>query len=215
MSFCGRCPCRIDMKCKPGRCGVNMWMLCDVRIWCVNIYMTTRLCHSCQQRILGYASHVDNEYSAMPVMSTTNTRLCHSCQQRILGYSTYVDNEYSARPIMAKMDTLPGAIRPRRKKNSYVLHRTQFPVYHTRKNHERKTLFIKELSLQMVKPWIEQRMFYGMTGIQRNVLNGYWDSNLLALLQRKTSSKAETTPIYRVLKRHTVHASSSFARCIL
>ncbi|KAL1227159.1 Phosphoadenosine 5'-phosphosulfate reductase [Trichinella pseudospiralis] len=116
MSFCGRCPCRIDMKCKPGRCGVNMWMLCDVRIWCVNIYMTTRLCHSCQQRILGYASHVDNEYSAMPVMSTTNTRLCHSCQQRILGYSTYVDNEYSARPIMAKMDTLPGAIRPRRKK---------------------------------------------------------------------------------------------------
>ncbi|KRY00571.1 hypothetical protein T4E_6888 [Trichinella pseudospiralis] len=270
MSFCGRCPCRIDMKCKPGRCGVNMWMLCDVRIWCVNIYMrisdpvtellstifvaisdsampfmsttNTRLCQSCQQRILGYASHVDNEYSAMPFMSTTNTRLC-----------TYVDNEYSARPIMAKLDTLPGAIRPRRKKsmltsyvpkkgrakllssqhygycvsgeetnfkpqmifdynnskgavdaNSYVLHRTQFPVYHARKNHERKTLFIKELSLQMKRPeWVLGQQPIGPTS-EEDIFKGRNDSNL------PCPEASYRTCIQFICQMHTVKVETRF-----
>ncbi|KRY91252.1 hypothetical protein T4D_1373 [Trichinella pseudospiralis] len=98
MSFCGRCPCRIDMKCKPGRCGVNMWMLCDVRIWCVNIYMSKigQKPEREQGKRLGISDPVTE------LLSTIFVAISDSAMPFI--------------PIMAKMDTLPGAIRPRRKK---------------------------------------------------------------------------------------------------
>ncbi|KRZ41511.1 hypothetical protein T4C_553 [Trichinella pseudospiralis] len=276
MSFCGRCPCRIDMKCKPGRCGVNMWMLCDVRIWCVNIYMSKigqKPEREQGKRRLGYAIHVNNEYSAMPVMSTTNTRLCQSCRQRILGYAIHVNNEYSAIPLMSTTNTrldpswqrwilfrapfgrdakrvfctVPGTFyahilcsqegtrqvilssqhygycvsgeetnfKPQMifdynnskgavDANSYVLHRTQFPVYHTRKNHERKTLFIKELSLQMKRPeWVLGQQPIGPTS-EEDIFKGRNDSNLPCF------EASYRTCIQFICQMHTVKVETRF-----
>ncbi|KRZ71271.1 PiggyBac transposable element-derived protein 4, partial [Trichinella papuae] len=103
MSFRGHCPCRIGMKSKPDRYGVNMWMLCDVRtgyIWCVQIY-TSKIGQK-PEREQGKRVVLDLASDLSPGYGITTDDFFTSLDLRM--------------PMLPTKNTLLGTIRPRRKK---------------------------------------------------------------------------------------------------